>query len=187
LPDGKKTSAEEKDYDPGLEEGWPLATHVSSFDPEPIAGRKPPALLAFDVRDRMAIGCSEPDDSDVVFRTFLCALGDGNGLDSWRSGEQLSSGLPQAPPFVGPITVASLWELEAYFLPLVATEANGCSGRETSSIGTIRDESNWAGGGSSSETADESLKNCWRCDALGGGRETTVETVGCEGASPVGA
>jgi hypothetical protein len=46
LPDGKKTCAQEKDYDPSLEEGLPLATHVSPFDPEPTAGRKHPALLA---------------------------------------------------------------------------------------------------------------------------------------------
>jgi hypothetical protein len=54
LPDGKKTCAQESDHDPGLEEGWPFATHVSPFDPEPTAGRKPPALLAF--RERVTIG-----------------------------------------------------------------------------------------------------------------------------------
>jgi hypothetical protein len=59
LPDGKKTCAQEKDYDPGFGEGWPVATHVSPFSPEPTAGRKPPAPLAFDFDfDRVAIGCS---------------------------------------------------------------------------------------------------------------------------------
>jgi heptaprenylglyceryl phosphate synthase len=45
-----------------------------------------------------------------------------------------------------------------------------------------------AGGGSSSERPDESLRNVWRRIELfgGGGIETAVEAVGCEWASPVG-
>jgi hypothetical protein len=50
------------------------------------------------------------------------------------------------------------------------------------------DQSNLAeGGNSSSEGPDESLRNLWRFEtADGGGIETAVETVGFEGASPVG-
>jgi hypothetical protein len=104
----------------------------------------------------------EPADSGVAFFPFLMALGDGGGLDSWRSGERPLTGFPQVSPLVGPIAAASLCELEADFLLLVATESDGCFEREISSSGTIRDESNWAGAGSSSETPEESLRNVWR-------------------------
>jgi hypothetical protein len=53
LTDGKKTSAEEKDYDPGLEEGDDLS-HTYPVCPEPTTPRKPPARLA---RLRVSIGC----------------------------------------------------------------------------------------------------------------------------------
>jgi hypothetical protein len=100
LPDGKKTSAEEK--------VWPVATHVSPFDPEPTAGRKPPALLALELDvDRVAIGCSPsevPESADPEVAFFL--------------------------------------EPEVGFLPLAATEADGCFGLDISSGGTIRDQSN---------------------------------------------
>jgi hypothetical protein len=50
------------------------------------------------------------------------------------------------------------------------------------------DQMRVAGGGSSSESPDESLKYFWRFDSLGGGGiEIAVETVGFERASPVGA
>jgi hypothetical protein len=48
---GKKTSAEGKDYDPGLGEGDQLS-HTYPFDPEPTTPRKPPALLAKRVLER---------------------------------------------------------------------------------------------------------------------------------------
>jgi hypothetical protein len=72
LPDGKKTSAEEKDYDPGCEEGDNLS-YTYPVCPEPTAGRKPPAPLAFDF-DRVAIGCSlsdVPESADPVVAFFL--------------------------------------------------------------------------------------------------------------------
>jgi hypothetical protein len=48
------------------------------------------------------------------------------------------------------------------------------------------DQRSLAGGGSSSEGPDESLRNFWRFETAGGGGiETAVETVGFEGASPV--
>jgi hypothetical protein len=50
---GEKTSAEEKDYDPGLEEADDLS-HTYPVDPERTTPRKLPALLAV---FRVVIGC----------------------------------------------------------------------------------------------------------------------------------
>jgi hypothetical protein len=66
--------------------------------------------------------------------------------------------LSDIPELADPEVIFFL-EPEGAFLPLAATEADDCFGRETSSSGTIRVDTNTAGGGSSSETPEESLKN----------------------------
>jgi hypothetical protein len=76
-------------------------------------------------------------------------------------------------------------------LPLFESGISGATdvaALEDSDGGTTLDDMRTPGGGSSSPDApDESLRNCLRFISFGGGGiETAVETVGFEGASPVG-
>jgi hypothetical protein len=74
-PDGKKASAEAKDYD----SGFGMVTFVTrvSFFPEPAAGREPPALLAFFDPERVSIGCSLFAGSWVTLFEDLSLFGGG--------------------------------------------------------------------------------------------------------------